>query len=152
MSNLKAYFKCARDSDIESIIKIMRDGYYKCWDKKFFKSLIKNRNSIIYILENSEGVLGFVAANHSGAECDIIMLMVDIKKRRSGFGSMLIQNILLLFKDRGITNVYLEVAQNNIAAIRLYEKYGFKKIHIRKSYYKFGDTMIDAGLYAMVNI
>lgn len=37
--------------------------------------------------------------------------------------------------------IHLEVNCNNIAAIKLYEKFNFK-IHIRKNYYKSEDAII----------
>ena len=79
------------------------------------------------------------------------MLIIDIKNRGEGFGSLLLSNTLLVLRDMRVKNIYLEVAVNNRSAISLYEKYGFKKISIRKSYYKFNETMIDAVLYRMVN-
>ena len=36
MNNVGIYFISASTNDIENIIGIMRDGYHKCWDKKFF--------------------------------------------------------------------------------------------------------------------
>ena len=95
--------------------------------------------------------MGFVAGTISDRDCDIIMMVIDIKSRKKGFGSFLLRNTLSLLKAMGITNIYLEVAVNNIHAINLYEKNGFKKINTRQSYYKYNETMIDAALYQMVN-
>ena len=145
------YFNSAKTSDIENIIEIMRDGYHKCWDKKNFLNLIENKNSILYILKDKKNTVGFVAGTISDPDCDIIMMIIDNKSRQKGFGSLLLSSTLCLLKGMGITNIYLEVAVNNIHAIDLYEKNGFKRINTRESYYKYNETMIDAALYQMVN-
>ena len=152
MNNLSTDFKCANYGDVENIMGVMKYGYHKCWDKKFFSNLIENKNSFLYIQKNKEDVVGFVAGTISEKDCDIIMMVIDVKSRRNGFGSLLLKNILHVLRDMGITNIYLEVAVNNSPAVNLYEKCGFEKINIRKSYYKHDDKMIDAALYQMVNI
>ena len=151
MNNVGIYFNSASTNDIENIIEIMRGGYHKCWDENFFLNLIENKNSILYILKDKKGTVGFVAGTVSDRDCDIIMMVIDIKSRKKGFGSLLLCSTLSLLKAMGITNIYLEVAVNNIRAINLYEKNGFKKINTRQSYYKYNETMIDAALYQMVN-
>ena len=151
MNNVGMYFNSASTNDIENIIEIMRGGYHKCWDKKIFLNLIENKNSILYILKKRRCVVGFIAGMVSEIDCDIIMMVIDIKSRQKGFGSLLLSGTLRLLKGMGITNIYLEVAVNNIRAIDLYEKNGFKRINTRESYYKFNETMIDAALYQMVN-
>ncbi len=151
MDNVGTCFSCASKGDIEKILKIMRSGYHECWDKKFFLNSIKNKNSILYILKKRGRVVGFIAGMISEIDCDIVMMVIDIKSRQKGFGSLLLSNTLCALKGMGITNIYLEVAVNNIHAINLYEKIGFRKISTRKSYYKYNETMIDAALYQMAN-
>tara|TARA_B100000941_G_scaffold66598_1_gene44447 strand:+ start:866 stop:1330 length:465 start_codon:yes stop_codon:yes gene_type:complete len=151
MNNEGMYFNSAKTNDIKNIIEIMRDGYHKCWDKKFFLNLIENKNSILYILKDKKNTVGFVAGIISDADCDIIMMIIDNKSRQKGFGSLLLSSTLCLLKGMGITNIHLEVAVNNTRAIDLYEKNGFKRINTRESYYKYNETMIDAALYQMVN-
>ena len=151
MNNEGMYFNSAKTNDIKNIIEIMSDGYHKCWDKKFFLNLIENKNSILYILKDKKNTVGFVAGTISDTDCDIIMMIIDNKSRRKGFGSLLLSSTLCLLKGMGITNIHLEVAVNNTRAIDLYEKNGFKRINTRESYYKYNETMIDAALYQMVN-
>ena len=52
------------------------------------------------------------------------------------FGKMLIEHFLQEVKKIGVKNVYLEVRCSNQKAIKLYEKYNFKRIGIRKNYYR----------------
>lgn len=45
-------------------------------------------------------------------------------------------------KQCNVSNITLEVNINNLKAIKLYEKYGFKKVSIRKNYYDGEDAML----------
>ena len=38
-------------------------------------------------------------------------------------------------QESGINAVYLDVRRSNLAALKLYNKYGFKPLGVRKNYY-----------------
>ena len=69
---------------------------------------------------------------------DIHITNIVVKKsfRRFGIGSKILESIINLSKTYNLDSITLEVNINNINAIKLYEKYGFKKLGIRKKYYK----------------
>ena len=66
-------------------------------------------------------------------KCEIIDIFIEENYRRKGIAILLIKEIE---KDFSIENITLEVREDNIPAIKLYEKIGFKKVSIRKNYYK----------------
>lgn len=47
--------------------------------------------------------------------------------QRKGIGEMMLKELLLLLKEKGVSRFVLEVLENNTPAINLYEKYGFAK-------------------------
>ena len=49
-------------------------------------------------------------------------------------------------KKEKIKRIILEVSKNNIAAINMYKKLGFKKVSTRKKYYRIGANFLDAYL------
>ena len=63
-----------------------------------------------------------------------------IKKgyRRRGIGSKLLYLILEEYRKR-VSKVFLEVRPSNLAAIRLYSKFGFKVNRLIKKYYQDGE-------------
>jgi ribosomal protein S18 acetylase RimI-like enzyme len=48
--------------------------------------------------------------------------------QRKGIGEMMLKELLVLLKEKGVSRFVLEVLENNTPAINLYEKYGFAKI------------------------
>jgi ribosomal protein S18 acetylase RimI-like enzyme len=62
---------------------------------------------------------------HFSAELGIV---VDEVHRGKGLGSKLMENLLKLAQQESVHEIFLTVLSDNVRAIRLYEKYGFKKI------------------------
>ncbi len=71
----------------------------------------------------------------SGEEADLITLLVKPNQQNKGFGAKLLNLTLLYLKQLGIENLYLEVAVDNKAALKLYENLGFNRCGSRKNYY-----------------
>lgn len=102
----------------------------------------ESRNSFVRYLgyvKNFE-VVGFIEYNDLYENIDIVNVYVDSSCRRCGIGEILIRE--LISKSHGKYNITLEVNVLNDAAIALYEKCGFKKVAIRKGYYKGVDGAV----------
>lgn len=62
--------------------------------------------------------------------------------RNIGIASQLLTEVIKYCKNLNLKSIYLEVNENNLPAIHLYEKYGFKRIGLRKKYYNNTDNAI----------
>ena len=69
-------------------------------------------------------------------------IVTRIDKRNSGFASKLLDYIIKYCKTTPFTSITLEVNEFNTYAIQLYEKFNFKKIGLRKNYYKQNENAI----------
>jgi len=65
------------------------------------------------------------------------ILTVDIAPayRRKGIAQKLLQEIEAIFREKGIEECRLEVREDNVAALNLYQKLGYKKVGKLKKYY-----------------
>ena len=75
-------------------------------------------------------------------ELQIIQITVAQQMRRRGVAHALLTDIVHESILQGIESVILEVREDNIAAISLYEKVGFTKVGKRKNYYRDGTAAI----------
>jgi len=57
-------------------------------------------------------------------------LGIDVAHRGRGLGSMLLSRAAQGFRDFGLTRMHLEVTTDNTAAIRLYERLGFRRARV----------------------
>ena len=88
------------------------------------------------LLAEADGQLaGFLAYKLVIDEIEIMRLAVAGKLRRQGIAEALLKCLLA---EKGVSQVHLEVRADNLAAIALYEKVGFKHNRIRKKYYSDG--------------
>lgn len=78
-------------------------------------------------------LIGFIYISITVEAIDIVDIVVDESNRRKGIASLLINYVVDNHKD--INKIFLEVNENNIPAIRSYEKNGFEVISTRKKYY-----------------
>jgi ribosomal protein S18 acetylase RimI-like enzyme len=62
---------------------------------------------------------------HFSAEVGVV---VDEAHRGKGLGSKLMENVLKLARQENIHEIFLTVLIDNVKAIKLYEKHGFKKV------------------------
>jgi ribosomal protein S18 acetylase RimI-like enzyme len=65
----------------------------------------------------------------------ILTIDVALTYRKRGIAQKLLQEIEKIFREKGLRAVHLEVREDNIAALRLYQKLGYKKIAKLENYY-----------------
>lgn len=94
-------------------------------------SFLKDNPFAKYIIcIDNNTIVGFLYYSDIYDRIEINQITVFPKYRNNGYGSMFM-NYLISF-DKPIS---LEVKSDNTIAIHLYEKYGFKKVSVRKGYY-----------------
>ena len=114
--------------NFNNILEIHNENFEKK-DISFFENL----NNIKYIFETKNSYLILL---DSIDVYEIFEIAVRNTEKRKGLASELLSK---LPNDK---EIFLEVNENNIAAINLYEKFGFKQISIRKKYYNNKDDAI----------
>jgi ribosomal-protein-alanine N-acetyltransferase len=88
-----------------------------------------------YAGEQLVGYAGLSLLGYAGAlEGEVHTIGVDPEWQGRGIGKMLLEE-LLGRADEAKAPVFLEVRTDNTTAIRLYEKYGFEQIGLRRRYY-----------------
>jgi len=86
-----------------------------------------------------ERILGFVGLWFMVDEAHIVTIAVEERERRKGLGEMLLIAAIELAQRRSQEVVTLECRVGNLVAQSLYEKYGFRKVGLRKRYYTDND-------------
>jgi ribosomal-protein-alanine N-acetyltransferase len=131
----------AQKKDIDNIydICIQYDDNFK--NTYLLDTEIDKDYSIMLVDEDDGIIRAFLYAQDFIDNIDLLFLIVDNKQRKKGIAS----NLMKYFVDNYVVNnktITLEVAKNNFNAIKLYEKYGFKTINVRKKYYKDIDALV----------
>ena len=87
---------------------------------------------------------GFILAQQVCPSSDIIELIVAPSFRRIGIATGLLDALVALSQSRNISELFLEVAEDNEAAQALYLMCGFQNVGKRNRYYQREGHSIDA--------
>jgi len=115
------------DKDIQAVVEIENLSFPVPKNEGFFKS---DQNKYAVVKEEDK-VVGYIGTEKISGETHIINMAVAPGERGKGYGKRLLESVL---NDKDV--FFLEVRFSNIPAQKLYEKYGFKKVGIRKNYYE----------------
>ena len=79
--------------------------------------------------------MGYISLFHFLDEANLQKIAVIESERRKGIATELIEFSIEYLKSQNIKSFYLEVNENNLIAIKVYEKLGFNNISTRSNYY-----------------
>ncbi|MBX5328741.1 MAG: ribosomal protein S18-alanine N-acetyltransferase [Candidatus Bathyarchaeota archaeon] len=117
----------------------------ECFDKEAFTkqqiaNLLTNYNSVGLVAKISGKIVGFVIGmlyvERTALAGHILTIDVSTAYRKKGIAQKLLQGIEKIFKEKGAKTCHLEVREDNIVALRLYQKLGYKKVARLKGYYR----------------
>jgi ribosomal-protein-alanine N-acetyltransferase len=95
------------------------------------ESIFREEENKYLVAKEGERVIGYIGVERILEETHIINMAVHPEKRRRGKGRKLMDEVL---NDKDI--FFLEARLSNAPAQKLYERYGFKKVGVRKHYYE----------------
>lgn len=96
---------------------------------------LTNKNRLYLGLFNNNQLIAYAGATTSFSDADIIKVGVLKSEQGKGYGKKILSALISALKEKGITNIMLEVEHQNFKAINLYLGFGFKEISERKNYY-----------------
>ncbi|HEY9473419.1 MAG TPA: ribosomal protein S18-alanine N-acetyltransferase [Mycobacteriales bacterium] len=85
---------------------------------------------------DAESVIGYAGLAVYTDEAHVLTLGVRADRQGTGVGGLLLRDLLDAADRRGVRRVLLEVRVGNVPAERLYARYGFVQIGIRRRYYQ----------------
>ena len=127
--------------DIDAVVAMEHVLFEDAWSPEMFWNELAQGDTRTYVvLTEGDEILGYGGLAAMPDEAYVQTLGVAPKHQRKGLGAMLLQALLDDAKQRGLERVGLEVRVDNEAAIALYERFGFKRVAIRKRYYQPSGT------------
>ena len=133
--------RIAELEDINEIYNIEKKVFNDCWSLDLIKSeIIEKKYSRVTVLELNKKIIGYIFQRKIYDENHIINLAIDIPYQHRGYGKFLLMKILE--KDDNDTNVFLEVKEANLPAVKLYIDLGFEEVDRKEGYYSDGSNAI----------
>jgi ribosomal-protein-alanine N-acetyltransferase len=142
-------------ADLDSVMGIERVAFPTPWSARAYRyEITQNKQSTMVVARprvhprgllawlrdhleptRPDSLLGYAGLWLLIDEAHICTIAVHPDRRREGLGELLLLALLDQGMELGARQATLEVRVSNLAAQRLYHKYGFEIVSIRKRYY-----------------
>ena len=114
----------------EALAALHAAAFEAPWSEQAIRELMRSLGVLAF-----EGESGFVMVRVLADEAEILTLAVAPEARRRGLGRALVGAAVAAAETAGARAVFLEVAEDNAAALALYEAAGFERAGLRRGYY-----------------
>jgi ribosomal-protein-alanine N-acetyltransferase len=116
---------------------IERQVYPRPWSPNLFLSeMNESRNRCYLVARLDREVVGYGGLICYGEEAHVTNVAVDPLQHRRRIGSRILHDLIASAVDLGAEAVSLEVRVTNWGAQRLYGRFGFRPVGVRKNYYQ----------------
>ena len=130
-------------SDLDTIQDILVSEFDNFWSANILRNELQNPNSKYIVAKFNNTIVGFGGIWKAVDDIHITDIVVRKNQRNNGIGSVILAKLIEISKfDKDIKALTLEVNSNNIPAQKLYEKFDFKRVGLRKKYYNNTDDAI----------
>lgn len=135
-------------TQIATIHEFFNDYGYASYEGEDFQSFFNKAPYQFLCLYEDSRLIGALLFSHLEDEAEIIEIAIAQDKQGQGFAKSLLSTLQDILIARSCQRLILEVAETNLPARSLYERFGFTVCGKRSGYYQriTGDTMkkIDA--------
>ena len=116
--------------------EVERSSFPVPWPANAFRhELTQNRNARYVVARSGQEIAGYAGLWLMVDEAHITTFAVHPDHRRRRIGERLLQRLFEIAVVMNAEWLTLEVRASNLAAQKLYEKYGFRRAGVRRRYY-----------------
>ena len=121
-------------ADLPQVIAIERRAFPTPWSLAMFVLELSKSSGVCLAATIDGRVVGYVVCSRYADVWHVMNVAVDPDQRRRGIGAALLGHLLAEVGEEAALT--LEVRRTNAAAMRLYERHGFRAAGVRRRYYQ----------------
>src|SRR5918992_4584038 len=126
-----------RRRHLRGVMAIERQVYPRPWSPSLFVSEMSAGRTRCYLVAlDGRNVVGYAGLISYGEEAHVTTIAVDPGYHRMKIGTRLLFELLNEAREMGAHAVSLEVRVTNWGAQRMYGRFGFRPVGVRKNYYQ----------------
>jgi ribosomal-protein-alanine N-acetyltransferase len=130
-------------SDLAEICAIEDSSFSTPYPPSLLERLLQECSQSFFVATNDEGkLLGYCVCSPKGKSAHLISVAVNSNFRRKGVATSLLRRAIESLTASGADEFWLEVKKNNLEAIGLYLKFGFRNTGVLKAYYSDGSDAV----------
>ena len=122
--------------DIPAVATLEQEVYDSPWSVRVFYDELAQENRRYLVAENDGEVVGYGGLLTVESDAHITTLAVAPHARGRRLGTRLMMALVAAAIESGADHITLEVRMSNQDAQRLYQRFGFAPVGLRKDYYR----------------
>jgi ribosomal-protein-alanine N-acetyltransferase len=137
----------ATKDDIAAIDEIERHSFKSPWSRQTFEGELLREWARVDVARHAGRIIAFCnywlvmpkgtdTEKRADGEVHILAIATHPDYRGKGVGSQVLAHVLEVAQSTGCSLATLEVRRSNTPAIAMYERAGFKTVHVRARYYQ----------------
>jgi ribosomal-protein-alanine N-acetyltransferase len=131
--------RAATPEDTEALAALHATSFDHPWGAAEMAELLAGPGGFGLVVETARVPEAFLLARAIAGEAEILTVAVLPVRRGCGLGAALVEAAAGLARTAGADAMFLEVAIDNTAALKLYERAGFAAAGRRPGYYRRSD-------------
>ncbi len=126
------------DTDLEIVARIHAACFHDAWGPTMLRQVLAMPGSFGLVARwgRRNSLVGFALARVAADECELLSLGVAPEHRARGIGATLLRDTMAQAATQNATRFFLEVAEDNEPALKLYRAHGLTKAGRRPEYYE----------------
>jgi ribosomal-protein-alanine N-acetyltransferase len=138
-------FARMREADVDDVMQIELAAYAFPWSVGNFNDSIRSGYFCRVARDEQRRLVGYFLMLMIIDEAHLLNITVDPALHGKGFGLALLEHVEASARAHDMASILLEVRPSNERALAMYERYGYKRIGVRRKYYPApNDTREDA--------
>jgi ribosomal-protein-alanine N-acetyltransferase len=126
-----------RRRHLKGVMAIEREVYPRPWSPNLFMAEMNDPRDRLYLVaRQGRDVVGYGGLMVSGEEAHVTTIAVDPDHHRQKIGTRVMYELIQGALRLGATAISLEVRVTNWGAQRMYGRFGFRPVGVRKNYYQ----------------
>lgn len=126
----------ATAADLDAIDELEKHSFKTPWPRETFAAELEREWSRLDVVRDAGAVIAFCNYWLVPPEIHVLAIATHPDRRGKGVGKELLAHVLASAASAGCSLATLEVRAGNRPAIALYERAGFKTVHVRARYYQ----------------
>lgn len=130
-----------RPTDIEIVARIHTECFFDAWGPSMLRRVLDMQGAfgLVACWGGRGAAIGFALGRVATDECELLSLGVSPDHRSRGIGALLVSASMACAAVGNAKRFFLEVAEDNMPAIKLYRAHGLVPVGRRPDYYETAD-------------
>jgi [ribosomal protein S18]-alanine N-acetyltransferase len=134
--------------DLDEVVAIESAIYSHPWTRgNFIDSLRADYDC--WVWREADELIGYFILVVAAGEAHLLNFSIAGRQQRRGFGGALLERVIEHVRESRARSIFLEVRPSNAGAQRLYQRFGFRRVAVRRGYYPATEGREDALVYVL---